>query len=464
MSERNWIELIVERVAGQVLDSHVASLRAEIGRRVMEEIAAAPNSSQIAGGALSAEQERGSTSPSTSTSGSHTATELARDVAEIQLGTSQREILRALLDTSSRYAARVALFVVKGSRATGWQGRGFENCDAVKDFALDENAPAVVNAIVDRVLTTAPVAAFDGRFLREVGAPASGEGCIFPLILKDKVAALIYADSGAGNSTLLDLGSIELLVLSTSAWLEVNSLRKASLKEMPTVRAESRSQEGYAEENRTTEAAASQPTPPPAYNDPFASHSAQAMAAAASTGISGPVAATHAESAPMADGFSQPTVQGVTAQEVSAQYSNATLEASSTSAAQLEPVASAPELAVSEPILAGPANAEAEAEVRAEPQPPVAESPAEQEVHSKAQRFARLLVDEIKLYNQAKVVEGRKNKDIYERLKEVIEKSRATYQKRYGATAATSGNYFHREIIRSLAEDDPSIMGANFRQ
>ena len=86
------------------------------------------------------------------------------------------------------------------------------------------------------------------------------------------------------------------------------------------------------------------------------------------------------------------------------------------------------------------------------------------EVHRKAQRFSRLLVDEIKLYNQAKVAEGRKNKDLYDRLKEAIEKSRATYQKRYGKTVAASGNYFQNEIIRSLAEDDLSILGANFRQ
>jgi hypothetical protein len=96
--------------------------------------------------------------------------------------------------------------------------------------------------------------------------------------------------------------------------------------------------------------------------------------------------------------------------------------------------------------------------------PPVSSiSPEDQDVHRKAQRFARLLIDEIKLYNQAKVAEGRKHKDLYDRLKETIEKSRATYQKRYGKTVAASGNYLQNEIIRSLAEDDPSIMGTNFR-
>jgi hypothetical protein len=215
MKEHGWIEPIVERVVGQVLDSHAAQLRTEIARRVMEEIVAAPT-----------------TDNASSASG---AAELARAVAEIQLGASQREILRALLDASARYAARVALFVVKGSHAIGWQSRGFANNDAMKDFALDENAPAVVSVIGrangDRALASAPVADLDPRFLEVFGTPASGEAWIFPLMLKDKVAALVYADSGTPAASLLDAGSLELLVLSTSAWLEVNSLRKQAQKE-----------------------------------------------------------------------------------------------------------------------------------------------------------------------------------------------------------------------------------------
>jgi hypothetical protein len=91
-------------------------------------------------------------------------------------------------------------------------------------------------------------------------------------------------------------------------------------------------------------------------------------------------------------------------------------------------------------------------------------SPEDADTHRKAQRFARLLVDEIKLYNQAKVAEGRRNKDLYDRLKEDIEKSRGTWQKRYGTTVAASADYFQTELVRSLAEDDLSVMGANFRR
>ena len=119
--------------------------------------------------------------------------------------------------------------------------------------------------------------------------------------------------------------------------------------------------------------------------------------------------------------------------------------------------------APAEPLPVTHAAVETIAETTVAVPPASAMSAEDQETHRKAQRFARLLVDEIKLYNQAKVAEGRKNKDLYDRLKETIEKTRATYQKRYGNTVAASANYLQHEIIRSLAEDDLSIMGANFR-
>ena len=423
MNERGWIEPIVERVVGQVLDSHAAQLRTEIVRRVMEEIAAAPAAGEL------------NTYDAASAPGS---ADLARAVAEIQLGTSQREILRALLDTSARYAARVALFVVKGSHATGWQARGFANSDAVKDFALDKNAPAVARAIGDRVVATAPVADLDSRFLQEVGTPASGEGRILPLILKDKVAALVYADSGTGAAGSLDAGSLELLVLSTSAWLEVNSLRKQAQKEPSAADAE----------RGASAAGTAPPHPVPAFNDPFASHapayaSGHAMAAAASVGEA---------SAPVASAAVETPIPMMGAEGVTAEAQSATTEIES-AVVEMDP-------ALAEPLPIG--HAETQASLETPPVPAI--SPEDQEVHRKAQRFAHLLVDEIKLYNQAKVAEGRKSKDLYDRLKDAIEKSRATYQKRYGNTVAASGNYFQHEIIRSLAEDDVSIMGANFRQ
>lgn len=88
----------------------------------------------------------------------------------------------------------------------------------------------------------------------------------------------------------------------------------------------------------------------------------------------------------------------------------------------------------------------------------------EAKIHKNAQQFARLLVREIKLYNQAKISEGRQHKDLYSRLKNEIEKSRASYDKRYCNTVAARGDYFTQEVIKALADNDVALMGSGFLQ
>ena len=72
-------------------------------------------------------------------------------------------------------------------------------------------------------------------------------------------------------------------------------------------------------------------------------------------------------------------------------------------------------------------------------------------------------MDEIKLYNQA---QGCRRTQAQRSLfpPADIRKSRATYGKRYGNTVPATGDYFSQELIRSLAEDDVSLMGKNFQR
>jgi hypothetical protein len=132
-----------------------------------------------------------------------------------------------------------------------------------------------LRAIGDRVLASVPVADLDARFLEEFGTPASGEGRILPLILKDKVAALVYADSGTDAAGLLDAGSLDLLVLSTSAWLEVNSLRKQAQKEPSAAHAGQssfRTVTAFCPASHDDAGGRGARNRAPAFNDPFASH------------------------------------------------------------------------------------------------------------------------------------------------------------------------------------------------
>ena len=372
MAESKELQQIVERTVAQVLDHHLPALQSELVARVLA-VLPAP-------------------APAASPANSNHS-QLVQAVASIHAGSTQKEILRALLDAGQMNAARVALFVVKSGAANGWQARGFGDEDVVKDFSLDMTAGPAAHAYHNRTAAPANIAEMDRRFVEKFGGPHNEQILVLPLVLKDKVAALLYADGG--SDALIDSPSLEVLVLATSAWLEVVSLRKQAQRDI-------------------SEAAASVPPPTPApvqtissFSDPFAAHTPK-----------------HIAPKPVAE----PAAEVV---EVAA-------HAASASAA-----ASAPATAAD---------------------PFAGMSPDDADTHRKAQRFARLLVDEIKLYNQAKVGEGRRNRDLYDRLKEDIEKSRSTFQKRYGNTAAASGDYFQREVVRSLAEDDESVMGANFRK
>ncbi|MGA2608499.1 MAG: hypothetical protein ABSH01_13720 [Terriglobia bacterium] len=89
-------------------------------------------------------------------------------------------------------------------------------------------------------------------------------------------------------------------------------------------------------------------------------------------------------------------------------------------------------------------------------------SEAEQKTHKDARRFARLLVFEIELYNKAKVAEGRKSKDLYRRMKLDIDRSRQTFEQRYGKTVGKQFDYFHDELVRILAGNDPSLLGSGY--
>jgi hypothetical protein len=90
---------------------------------------------------------------------------------------------------------------------------------------------------------------------------------------------------------------------------------------------------------------------------------------------------------------------------------------------------------------------------------PAGSSVEEGKKHDEARRFARLLVSEIKLYNEPKVDQGRRNKDLYERLKEDIDRSRQMYDERISDDVRKVSNYFYDELVRILADGDPTALG-----
>jgi hypothetical protein len=98
----------------------------------------------------------------------------------------------------------------------------------------------------------------------------------------------------------------------------------------------------------------------------------------------------------------------------------------------------------------------------AEPDLPIEVGEEERRLHNDARRFARLLVSEIKLYNEKKVKEGRNQSDIYDRLRDDIERSREMYAKRVAPPVAARHDYFHQELVNTLAEGDSAKLGSGY--
>jgi hypothetical protein len=75
-----------------------------------------------------------------------------------------------------------------------------------------------------------------------------------------------------------------------------------------------------------------------------------------------------------------------------------------------------------------------------------------------ARRFAHLLVSEIVLYNEAEIAEGRRQKDLYPRLREDIDRSRRMFEQRFAQDLPGAADCFHDELVRELAGGDESAL------
>ena len=385
MIEKNWIYETVERVTSEVFEGRVAELRNELVRRTVEEI-------------------QPSLSSAVESQGADTSDKLLAAVAHVQTGEGPRDILQKLIDQSTSFCSRSALFIVNEESVTGWQAIGFVDNEALPEFTLDQNAALFQKALATQSTAAGDTAQMDSRFFETFGAPLNAACHLIPILRKEKVAAVLYADAGAADASC-ESAALDVLVRFTSLWLEVRASR--------TFAAASTS----AAENVSNSSAVATQAAPRAQATP-AQASAWPESAAAPE--------IHGQAAAPAMGPSAP----VPAQAAFAAAANGPASAPAPTAA--------------------PAAAAATGE--------------DADTHRKAQRFAKLLIDEIRLYNKAKVEEGRKNRDIYDRLRDDIDKSRASYSKRYGNTVAAAGDYFTQELLRGLAQDDAALLGPNFQR
>lgn len=310
---------------------------------------------------------------------------LKASISSIARGNNLSEVLTHLVDEVSRFVDRTAIFIVKAQAAVGWYASGVDHPDAVKLVSIPLSADTLFRlAAGSRQAHRVAASQSPGtaQALARLGSRPQGM-LVVPLILRDKVAAVLYCDSEVGEVPESAADAAEIMVAHASKVIDV--LSGAARGAAPG-----------SSTSPGTRATVS-PGPPPA---PEGESSSTQM-------------------------FSPGTIKP-------------------RPAPPLRPPTAPPARPQAAPSVARAAR-------------PVA--PEDQKSHDDARRFARLVVSEIKLYNEAKVSEGRKTKDIYERLKEDIERGRQMYNDRVAEPVRESTDYFQDELVRILAGGDAGALG-----
>ena len=86
-------------------------------------------------------------------------------------------------------------------------------------------------------------------------------------------------------------------------------------------------------------------------------------------------------------------------------------------------------------------------------------SPEEQELHRRANRVAKVSMQDIKMLRPEQVRLGRQNRDLCIRLKDDIEKAHREYDRRFKPIMDHPVDYFYRWLVEILAEGDTHALG-----
>ncbi len=85
--------------------------------------------------------------------------------------------------------------------------------------------------------------------------------------------------------------------------------------------------------------------------------------------------------------------------------------------------------------------------------------PEEQELHRRANRVAKVSMQDLKMLHPEQVHLGRQHRDLCSRLREEIDKARKEYDRRFAAILHHPVDYFYHWMVEILAEGDPAALG-----
>jgi hypothetical protein len=89
-------------------------------------------------------------------------------------------------------------------------------------------------------------------------------------------------------------------------------------------------------------------------------------------------------------------------------------------------------------------------------------SAEEQGIHLRAQRFARVNVARLRLTEAEAVQAGRTHRNLYTALQQPIDAARDAFRNSFFTPCTSMVDYYHLELVRTLANDDPELLGDEY--
>ena len=362
---------------------------------------------------------------------------LKNAITEIQRQRTQGDVLTALLRAGARFADRTVLFVMKGEQGIAWRmcRANSSEVEPVSGIAVQLSGESIVGrAARSRSIAGATAANDDGGVVAQLGGDAQ-QAVAIPLVVRNKVVAVLYADSVWPHPDAIQLEALEMLERVATMAVELASPARVA-----------------------------QPAPQVAAAEPPAAAASEVEPAAPPSEVAEPETPAEESTAIAEPTSSEP--EPAAAETAATETAEASSVSESSGPVSTEPPPEQPAAQTSEPAPFAPQYSAPLGGARrygsAEADLPVDVSDEERRLHTDARRFARLLVSEIKLYNEQKVSEGRNEGNLYDRLREDIDRSRQMYDKRVAPPVAARHDYFHQELVNLLAEGDVAKLGNSY--
>jgi hypothetical protein len=383
---------------------------------------------------------------------------------------NQVEVLHKYLELARRHSSRAVLLIARGESLGVWKAIGFSDHggsdEGVRRVALTTSP----GGPLARVMGGEPIALSAGNEISaQLGSGDASRAVLVPMVVKEKVSGALYADCVSSEESAFDAGSLGFLTYL--AGLVVDRLATRKLKPAPALLSSVAAAAAPPKEEAPLDFALPEPEPagepeleladstmppkaPPARKPPPApvqpprpaapvapaarptGPAAEETAARGSSPLPPPI--LHFDDSSPGSGFrmSRADIFAVAASPAPA------ASAAPPSAAPVAIPGSGARPSVGARRLAGPL-APGDGDERRE----------------EARRFAKLLISEIKLYNERAVLEGREHGNLYERLKEDIDRSRQMYDDRIPEDVRSSSNFFYEELVRILADGRAESLG-----